>query len=215
MSYRKFYLPTTIICLLLGLNAVSALAAEGDEKELGIHISGAPSGAKALTVTLEVGSFASQAVRVYSEPSHTLLLLAIDNGFESSREGVAWQNAVQEVAAAKLSVHLPGSQPRVTIPARPPKDDRIAVWVYGSWSVEEAEDRLLADALVGEGAFDFTTYLARNEEGALRATEHCCSSGGCGSMCRSCTGPKFSCCLLGPPESCCWVKCGWLPSCTC
>jgi hypothetical protein len=100
-----------------------------------------------LTLGLIVGEDGTLAARVYAEPSHTLLLLVIDRDYSLSTEGATWLTLHQPSARATAKTDLPDGAVRVTIPQPPASDDRIAVWLLGSWD-GATEDRLVADARV-------------------------------------------------------------------
>lgn len=152
-----------------------------------------------LTLNAQLGKVIKHAVRVYSEPSHTLLVGIADTGFAASEAGKSWKSYFK--VSNLITGPLVDTQPSVTVQARPPSDDRIAIWAAG-FDVAPDEEFLIADGTVGNGAFKFATYIDPQEPAD---PTHCCSGGGCTEMCEDCTGPAFTCCLNTP---CCAIACG-------
>lgn len=169
--------------------------------------------AATLVLQLQAGPVATRGVRVYSEPSHTLLLMAIDAAFYAEEAGKAWvaENRNVENAAALIAPQLPGSIASVIVPARPITDTRVAVWVFGTWPSGKTADQLKADGLVGAGSFSFASSIPPNVTDPDDPV-HCCEGNGCSQMCVECSGPRFSCCLNTPP-GCCDIGCGWFYPC--
>lgn len=147
--------------MLVGLIvvAVSPLMADEPEGELVVAVSGQASGEKNLALSLRFGASVTDAVRVYSEPSHTLLAAIMDQSFAETDQGQAWRSS-HEDAAALVEAPLPESQPMLVIPGRPADDTRIAVWIHGDLHGDGSTETLVADALVGaESQFTFSTHL--------------------------------------------------------
>lgn len=111
------------------------------------ELTGSRSASGELTLGLVVGQDVTNAVRVVSEPSQTLLLVVVDEEFAATKSGAAWLAEHEGNARALAHTDLPAGATRVTVPAPPAGDDRIAVWLFGTWS-GEAEERLVADARV-------------------------------------------------------------------
>lgn len=82
----------------------------------------------ALVVTIQVADPSPiVGLRVYSEPSHTLLATMIDSAFKASAEG---EGFLSEVSAGTMETRMAGGAGRIQIPdVRPQTDDRISVWV--------------------------------------------------------------------------------------
>jgi hypothetical protein len=160
-------------------------------------------------MTLEAGPVATEAVRVFSEPSHTLMLLAMDSGFRGSKEGQAWEQAVRDSDNPRAIVtpeSLAGSSSTVGIAPRPKSDDRFQVDVLGCWPDGTVEERMIADAKVRASGFAFSSAVRMGSPAG--DPQHCCEGGGCGQLCIDCQGPAFSCCLI-PPH--CNIACEHLP----
>jgi len=178
-------------------------------KHLVVAIKGEVPKADVLVLSLALGSMVTRTVRVYSEPSHTLLFAGIDENFAATADGENWKTRFMqdESAMAFVTTKLPRSQPTVTIPGRPIEDQRVAVWVDGDLQDEENGDRLVADALLNcesasTGDFGFSVLMEFPGE-----YTHCCQSASCSRMCENCSGPQFTCCLL---PNCCSISCGWI-----
>ncbi len=152
-----------------------------------------------LKLYIKPGPAATASLRIFSEPSHTLLAVVMDPGFASQPRGKALLE--EQEGAAVVVTDLPQGQPALQVAGRPAGDDRIAVYVTGA----SGEEQLAADARVGGGAFHFSTALV--EGGGFR---HCCQGGPCGEVCTGCRAAAFTCCLT---ETCCEAVCGQGGSC--
>ncbi|HEX2252293.1 MAG TPA: hypothetical protein VHQ65_03390 [Thermoanaerobaculia bacterium] len=112
----------------------------------------------------EGGPVATNAVRIYSEPSHTLLFVAADKEFGESGAGKTWWSESEaEKAVARITTgDLPTAKLAAQVPKRPAGDQRIAVWVHGCWPDGTENDRLLADGWFPAGQdFGFSTAVER------------------------------------------------------
>ncbi|HPA94762.1 MAG: hypothetical protein GX178_10265 [Acidobacteria bacterium] len=137
-------------------------SAQPGELILGYQLSGTKTPAGYLKLSLEAGPIATRAIRIYSEPSHSLLVVALDSAFRSTQEGAAWESSVLQGSpdAALLTVEpLAGGQATITIAPRPEGDERIHVYVFGCWPDGTLEDRLLADAGVEQDEFTISSAL--------------------------------------------------------
>jgi hypothetical protein len=135
----------------------SGMAAEMKAKVDVVRVKGYGSNG-ALTLEVSAGPAATRAIRVYSEPSHTLLVFVQDTEFAASSEGQKWRSEVSAEQAPRAGsvTNLPEGRPRFVIEGRPATDDRIATWVFGDWPDGSAEDRLVGDGRVGNGDFEFS-----------------------------------------------------------
>lgn len=109
--------------------------------------------------TLEIvpGAAATEAIRVYSEPSHTLLTVVEDADFAETEPGKYWHSQVfAENPRSASKTRLPEGRPRMQLAPRPATDDRIVAWVYGSWQDGKVEDRKAGEKTVGSGAFEMS-----------------------------------------------------------
>lgn len=174
-----------------------------------------------MTLTITPGSPASRAIRVYSEPSHTLLAVMEDSKYASTEEGRQWRSKTiaEQQPRSGILTRLPGGPVQLHLDGRPVLDDRVAVWVNGVWRGVPFEDMLVADAVVGNADFGYSIavpLVAAGDTfgGPSKQWEHCCVGSGCwsGQVCTICNTPYFTCCTLG---ICCSVECYWVPSCTC
>jgi hypothetical protein len=172
---------------------VDAIAIKGTVQENGLQIE------------LQPGPVATKAIRVFSEPSHTLLVTVVDYDYNESAAGKAWlkQNALK--GSLRSVTDLPSGTAKVLVPKRPADDVRIAVWINGSWPEGEEGDRLVSDGMVGGANFGFTTRVE-----ATGDPQHCCSIDNCNPPCIDCSGPQFTCCST---PGCCFLECGWVQCC--
>ena len=113
-------------------------------------------------LAVEPGKLATRALRVYSEPSHTLLLVLSDTEFAGTSEGGRWRAALDEKPMATILTELPSGEVRVQLPRRPTTDDEIAIWIYGIGSDGFEADRLISYGKVGFGGFEFSSYINEN-----------------------------------------------------
>jgi len=172
----------------------------GDPRVKAVQLVGAPYGDQ-LKLTITPGPAATKAIRIYSAPSGLLLAIVIDSAFADAAEGQSWlQRYRKEAPASVLAVSLPTEGAEAIVPSRPPDDDRIVVYVNGSWPDGTMKDRLMADGTVGNGDFAFTTYALPGEDPTW-----CCNNQYCSNNCADCPGPSFTCCQQ---QGCCWIKCG-------
>ncbi len=204
-----------IICSFCSGFVVAADEEEGKDAVLVHSIVGDVSeDGKLLTISLTPGEVATYAIRVFSEPSHVLLMAVIDSDFATKAD--AWRNSWIELEKpmALVTTDLPDGLARVHVPARPANDNRIAVYVYGSWPDGSVGEILVSDARVGQGSFAFSTSITAGDGTRdFGLWEHCCQGGSCPLKCVTCESKAFDCCLL---DGCCWIECGWgLPHCTC
>lgn len=146
-----------ISLLVFLLCSGAPIAAETTAKVEVIRVKGYGSNG-ALTLELLPGPAATRAIRVYSEPSHTLLAIVEDKDFAASSQGQKWRNEVSAKQAPRAGsvTDLPEGRPRLVLESRPASDDRIATWVFGDWPDGTAEDRLVGDGKVGNGDFEFS-----------------------------------------------------------
>jgi hypothetical protein len=123
------------------------------------QLRGIPSGGR-LQLTLTPGPPATKAVRVYSEPSHTLLLLVVDPDFRKSREGKAWlEKNAKAAPKATVTTELPSGRPSVEVPPLPAGDEKVAVWVFGSWPDGREEDRKFESGKLDPAGFVLSVEL--------------------------------------------------------
>jgi hypothetical protein len=178
-------------CVLVLLTLSLQVAAQEEEDfvvrdDLAAAVSGQLKATGLMTLTVVPGPFAQKAIRIYSEPSHTLLVLILDNEFAKSVAAEPWlaDALAGQEPLARVTTDLPSGQPRLHMQTRPSADQRIAVWINGVWPDQQEEDLLVADNQVGTGDFAFSTYLrkvrpASGDQPAAIQWEHCCSGGGC------------------------------------
>ena len=201
---------------------------DGATYVLGIAVSGHVQKNGNLMLSVVPGPIVTNALRLYSEPSHTLLLAIVDHEYQRTTEGRRWweetlapqlkrradpltpSELLSETPVALVTGPLPEANPTVQIKARPPTDDSIAIWVNGSFRPEIDQDLLLGVGKVGSRDFDFSGWLAVDTKLASSAAGrlHVSLEGGdlwcCGQMgqpcsaCASCS--NFTCCLESTPE---------------
>ena len=196
----------SMACLLFIVCAVQpAAAGEPQDHQVSVvDLRGDVVAGGQLRLYIQPGQAATKSLRIFSEPSHTLLAVVIDTEFAEKPQGKA---LLQEQKGAAVAVtDLPEGQPALQLPGRPAGDDRVAVYVTGA----SGEEELAADALVGDGPFHFSTAFVDGGPKTGGGIRHCCEGGPCQEMCVECGTPAFTCCLT---DSCCDILCGWAGTC--
>ncbi len=161
-----------------------------------------------LRLVTEFGPSVTLGVKIYSEPSHTLLFVAADPAFADTADGAAWlQRARAENALAIVKSGLPASRPSVEITSRPAADDVVTVSVARRDPDGTLYDWTVSRARTTAASFAFSTSL-----GPAEIFHHCCEGGGCPEMCVDCRHPEFTCCLVNPP-ACCEISCQMINCC--
>lgn len=177
-----------------------------------------------LRLSLDVGMPATRAVRIFSEPSHTFLVVAMDGAFRSSSEGEAWRSAYMRTKASSsaLSTPLVGANPHFGIPARPDGDDRIDVWANADYPDGVKGERLIGSAYVGPKDFSFGVSVAAGQGVEKTASGgvavplifmHSCfvdDQSGCQQVNLGCKTANFYCCSNAQTH-CCLAGCGFPP----
>lgn len=185
-----------------------SVSPEGSPSQMVYSISGSRVSLKAHEIQLQAGPQAGAAMIVYSEPSHTPLILAITKEFSQTAQGLG---LLEEGTGAQVLLveALPGTDVTLLVDGRPGDDERIAISVV----FEPGQSPVLvADAAVADQQFGFRSYEAAAGPEKGGSFQHCCSGGTCENQCTNCSGPRFTCCLLG--GSCCWIECGWTVICS-
>jgi hypothetical protein len=147
------WIPVSAFLLMCG----AGMAAASEAKVEVVRVKGYGSNG-ALTLEVSPGPAATRAIRVYSEPSHTLLAIVEDKDFAASPEGQKWRSEVSGERVRAVT-DLPEGKPRLVLESRPASDDRIATWVFGDWPDGSKEDRLVGEGKVGNGDFEFSVAV--------------------------------------------------------
>jgi hypothetical protein len=133
----RHWIPTMIVVLLAmplwaseeGSSGRSVSAEEARLQPLLARLEGKITDAGFLEIRGDFGTAVTHGVRIYSEPSHTLLILGIDSRYAASSAGRAWLQSQGRAEAAFDSL-LSEARPLMTIRRPPAGDDRLAVWVH-------------------------------------------------------------------------------------
>jgi hypothetical protein len=149
-----------------------------------------------LTFSMELGRVFTRGIKVYSEPSHTLIVAGMASDYASTPSGLA----IKAAAQATFTTQFPNAAPRIQTRARPTGDYGVVVY-----AITASGDFLVAAGKVGSRSFGWNTTWHRTN--GLMDPTHCCSGGGCDPGCIDCDGPYFTCCLL-PCD--CSITCGWV-----
>ncbi len=192
---------------LVGLAVMLPSVGQADEETVYevISIRGTQTANGRLALAVEAGKLATGSIRVLSQPSNTTLAVVVDPEYKVSAAGVAWASEIADAGEPQASAvtKLPDGAPLLVIPGRPDGDDRVQVWVNGSWPDGHVGERLVSDGRVGPGNdFGFSSRLS-----TTRGFSHCCEGPDCSQMCTSCPDSRFTCCTL---PGCCRIACGFI-----
>jgi len=107
------------------------------------------------------GPIATKAIRIYSQPSNTLMLLILQEAFAATEAGQQWVRQGLDVTpqATVTTPDLATAEMQVEVSSRPSGDNRVQVRIFGNWPDGLEQDRLISDGLVGAGNFGFRTSL--------------------------------------------------------
>jgi len=144
-----------------------------------------------LTYGAGLSAPAGQALLVFAEPSHSLLLAHVDPSFqgpEDFREALALMRGPSD--ALRHSV---------TLPYHPLTDRRIVVVLKGN----DGQERVVADAKVNLRNFEFSTSFEAGPVTNAAVYHHCCRGTRCSQMCIDCETVSFTCDLID-----CDIQCG-------
>lgn len=148
-----------------------------------------------LTLSMVLGRVFTRGVKVYSEPSHTLIVAGMSPDYATTPVG----RSLKTTAQATFTAEFPNVAPRIQTTNRPANDYGVIVY-----AITNSGDLKIAAGKVGSGNFGWTTIW--HEVGGILDPTHCCSGGGCDPGCIDCPGPDVTCCLL--PCNCS-IQCGW------
>lgn len=159
-----FFAPTAPGCAL------------GTDPRLVFELAGRPAAdAGKLDLFIAPGPVLTKALRVYSEPSHTLLVVLIDDEFIRSDAGRAWltnsgggerARVVQQLRPRRPSSDVANhagaiqstvTHSRVTVNSRPAEDTKLVIFAYSDrWAAgETVADREVVEAHVRGDTFSF------------------------------------------------------------
>lgn len=186
--------PLSAVVLLLGCFQLPAVA---QQNPAALQVSGGlepVSGRQAfrLDISYSAESFphSGQALLVYAEPSHSLLLAHVDpihHDLADYKEALALTRGSTLRARHSLS-----------LPYRPFTDRRIVVVLKDG----SGHEQVVADATVNLRSFSFSTSF-EGDPIASAVFHHCCRGPRCSQMCVDCDTPEFTCNLIE-----CDIQCG-------
>jgi hypothetical protein len=162
-------------------------------------------------MTIRTGPVVDRSVRVYSEPSHTLMAVLIDSDFKVTDDGRSWLDSLQGRRGAEAMMTVPLSSENaaefvLARSGRPAEDDSYGVWAYGG----RLPDQLVVNAHSRAPAWGVSASLPDGEAGQNRIVPMftlCCSSTNCPEECVSCTERNFGCCATPPCCGACCPRC--------
>lgn len=183
-----------VVVLLLGCLELEAVAQQstGTVHAAGglVRITGRQAFRLDLSVSSESVPKSSQALLVYAEPSHSLLLAHVD---ASIGDTAAYQGALALTRGSAQEVRH-----SLVLPYEPFTDKRIVVVLKDGTGRES----VVADATLNLRSFDFSTSF---EVDPIAGTiyHHCCRGSRCDQICVDCDTPEFTCDLVE-----CDIQCG-------
>ncbi|MEO6952685.1 MAG: hypothetical protein ABI321_12815 [Polyangia bacterium] len=156
---------TSIVTLTLAASAsaatkTSTATSAPSTPEL-LHVSGALGARGGTIVYVSPGVLITEGVRVYSEPSHTLLSAVIDSTFSATGEGKAWLRRlnVETPHAWLTTVDLGGARMKIGTRAEiPSADRRLVAYATSVWPDGGAREKVVVDATMQLADFNVTTY---------------------------------------------------------
>jgi hypothetical protein len=150
-----------------------------------------------LQLSMFLGRAFTRGVKIYSEPSHTLIAVGSTPEYAASAAGRSLASSAQ----ANFAGSFPNATPRIHLPGRPTGD--YGVMVY---AITSSGDFLMAAANVGASSFHWSgTWHEVN--GVMDPTWCCHSNTGCDPGCIDCPDTYFTCCTI-PCD--CSISCGWV-----
>ena len=155
-----------------------------------VHVSGRQAFRLELSYNSGISDRADQAILVYAEPSHSLLLAHVDPSLPDTA------NFKGALALTRGSVQK--ARHSLSLPYHPFTDNRIVVVLKD----ETGSERRVADATVNLRNFDFSTSFEVDPV-ASTIYHHCCRGPRCAQMCVDCDTPEFTCDLVE-----CDIECG-------
>lgn len=143
----------------------------------------------------------SEALLIYGEPSHTLLLAHVN-------PDAKWLAPESLVPAKPLALVYGKTQSfshEISLPYNPKVsgDARVVVIMR-----DRGQDRLIADGKVNVSNFSYVTTFSTIElpDGEFdELRRHCCKGGKCAQICTECSGAFFTCDLIN-----CDIDCNYL-----
>jgi hypothetical protein len=142
-------------------------------------------------IKIVLGPGAMTAVRIYSEPSHTLLGVIVDSASMPDPAGTDWwKSTIGPLSPRAQLARLPlkeGVSIGLQTNLRPPTDEGLDIYVLGIWARGEEKDDLLVH-FGGGRVFQFTASSVLDPVTLRPLFLGCCgdSSGGCGGSCVNC-----------------------------
>ena len=162
-----------------------------------------------LALELRTGSDI-QSVRVFSEPSHTLLGVIIDT-HATAAESATWLSAGGSSVPASRIVRSDLSKGSITLfdgPVQPPGDTQIHTYLRAFFPVKtagtESQEHVIRGTLPANN-FEFSYKDFRTADGDIDPTVCCGGSSNChGQVCYTCDPADFICCgwTSGSCEQC-------------
>ena len=142
-----------VIALVLTLAPAQLQAEEPVRRQFLVSVKGDIQDGDSLQLSVVFGDLFKGGAKIYSEPSHSLLLLAIDHSTEGTPRALAMLDEAREnVDTAVVQTQVAGSAPRVNGLRRPAGDDGISIY-----ALTEHDEHLVAAGKIGSGSFSFTS----------------------------------------------------------
>lgn len=170
-----------------------------------VEVSGRAHGAHSYTLGVAYrslgGPILGDALLVYGEPSHTLLLAHVN----SATKGLAAETLGMADPLVRVYGTAHGFSHELSLPYNPKSqgDTRIAVIMRSG-----GKDTLISDGTVNVREFSYVTTFSAMElpDGTFDYSRtHCCQGTSCSKICTTCDGAFFTCDLIN-----CTIECNYL-----
>lgn len=156
-------LKRSVVSVVLALLCVTIAGAQGVQFQM--NLAGSQSGPNSMNLTIAIDQGEVHGVRVFSEPSHTLLAVLADSSATDAQAGGTWYstNVVPSLASRTGVMRMPlvpGAVAAIQTAIAPVSDDHVDVFVFGQWALAQSapsEDHLLISMYVNLRAFSFGT----------------------------------------------------------
>lgn len=142
-------------CLSPKVPAAEVVTLDAAEPDVSFELYGKPSGFRTL-MTLVIGNNISRSVKVYSEPSHTMLVGYVDNAEGDAREKAWYIEEMRGKGGGRMFFPFtPGQRAGFEAEAAPGSDTHLTVHVFGRYPGEEAPRERVYTAYTDLRAFGF------------------------------------------------------------
>jgi hypothetical protein len=150
---------SVLVALLVGIPALWPFISYAEEPPPGSALKYSVHGKQLgnqLMLTVRLGDVETEAISIYSEPSHTLLVAFIDSDFSVTKDGQFWEeDNVQRYDAGAIVRAIPRKEETILhVPARPKADNQIDVWFAIADHTGHVDNELQSHGTYGSSFLD-------------------------------------------------------------